>query len=180
MVWWAKCFICKSEWFALQAQSPKHFGINHFTEITVAALKVGCVLIPLVTSDITAGSSCCLTSPPSVSPLPSCLYTSTSDPLSSFSATFISNWPLPAEWPCSPHLQMMQMMWLGAGGCGVHGAGGLELMQSDVSPHHERRAEAGPHFPRTGLFLFAAVHADNLPGCSGGLSQGLGSRGVGK
>lgn len=53
-------------------------------------------------------------------------------------------------------------------------------MQSDVSPHHKRGAEAGPHFPRTGLFLFAAVHADNLPGCSGGLSQGLGSRGVGK
>lgn len=83
---------------------------------------------------------------------------------------------------------MMQMMGLGGRGVCVEcmkgkwgrGKGGLELMQSDVSPHHERRAEAGPHFPRTGLFLFAAVHADNLPGCSGGLSQGLGSRGVGK
>lgn len=76
---------------------------------------------------------------------------------------------------------MMQMMWSGWGGVvECMGWGGLELMQSDVSPHHERRAEAGPHFPRTGLFLFAAVHADNLPGCSGGLSQGLGSRGVGK
>lgn len=53
-------------------------------------------------------------------------------------------------------------------------------MQSDVSSHHRSGAEAGPHFPRTGLFLFAAAHADNLPGCSGGLSQGLGSRGVGK
>lgn len=53
-------------------------------------------------------------------------------------------------------------------------------MQSDVSPHHRSGAEAGPHFPRNGLFLFAAAHADNLPGCSGGLSQGLGSRGVGK
>lgn len=53
-------------------------------------------------------------------------------------------------------------------------------MQSDVSSHHSSRAEAGPHFPRTGLFLFAAAHADNLLGCSGGLSQGLGSRGVGK
>lgn len=53
-------------------------------------------------------------------------------------------------------------------------------MQSDVSPHHRSEAEAGPHFPCTRLFLFAAAHADNLPGCSGGLSQGLGSRGVGK
>ncbi|KAK5867391.1 hypothetical protein PBY51_011888 [Eleginops maclovinus] len=71
------------------------------------------------------------------------------------------------EGSCSPHLPMM---WFG----------GLELMQSDVSPHHRSGAEAGPHFPRTGLFLFTAAHADNLPGCSGGLSQGLGSRGVGK
>lgn len=53
-------------------------------------------------------------------------------------------------------------------------------MQSDVSPHHRSGAEAGPHFPRTGLFLFVAAHADNLPGCGGGLSQELGSRGVGK
>lgn len=77
------------------------------------------------------------------------------------------NCPFPTEWSWSPHLQMM---WFG----------GLELMQSDVSPHHRSGAQAGPLFPRTGLFLFAVAHADNLQGCSGGLSQGLGSRGVGK
>jgi len=33
---------------------------------------------------------------------------------------------------------------------------------------------------RTGLFLFAGTHANNLLGWSGGLSEGVGSRGVGK
>lgn len=41
-------------------------------------------------------------------------------------------------------------------------------------------AAAQPPFLCTGLFLFTATHADNLLGWSGGLSQGLGSRGVGK
>lgn len=63
---------------------------------------------------------------------------------------------------------------------------GLErwLIRSDVPdrPHPGRRtaAVAGPRSARTELFLFAGSHADNLLGWSGGLSQGVGSRGVGK
>ena len=61
----------------------------------------------------------------------------------------------------------------------------MELMQSDVSPHHRSVAVAGPRFPRTlGCFcstqLMQIICRDAVEGCHKDLAQGVweNSRGI--